>query len=199
MVTDLKTDSTNFDRSGARGSPHSNGNGFGHKPNIPLGSYSDSQIHQSRQHWGPTAPVAHVEQPAVHAVPIVQPTYPGQSAHTQSYQQSQASQPALHTGYTTAPAGYSNYQQPPQTSQTAYSGVQAPSPSTTHYSTSSSGTQGTAQHYTHSSGYGADSRGSNANTPYQGGQDSRVPRDPRYAAPVPRYFGHLRQEFLVYD
>jgi hypothetical protein len=202
MVIDLKSDSANYanlERSGTRGSPHSDHRGFGYKPNKPLGSYSDSQIHQSRQHWGPTAPVVHTEQPA--PVTATQAPYTGQ--HGQGYSQSQATQATLQNQYATASSGYNGYQQPTQTTQATYGGgIQAaPSPAISQYSSSSGGTQGGAQHYTHTtSSYGTDSRASSGGAPYQQpGQDSRVPRDPRYAAPAPRYFGHLRPEFLVYD
>jgi hypothetical protein len=59
MIQDLRADSANFERSGDRGTPCSDGIGFGPNPspNLSIGRYEDSMIHRSRQHWGPTAPV----------------------------------------------------------------------------------------------------------------------------------------------
>lgn len=195
----MRTDSANFERLGARGSPHSDDRGFGYIPNKPLGNYQESQVHQSRQYWGPTA----AEAQAVAAQPAA-PSYAGQA--TTSYQQPQT-QAAAQPSYTTsAPAGYGGYQQPQQTPPVTYGGsVQpVPSPAISSYSSSSGGTH-SGQNYIHSSGYGTDSRSST--TYQQPGQESR-PRDPRYAAqataqqytaPAPRYFGNYRPEFLVYD
>lgn len=56
MIQDLKADSANFERSGDRGSPPSDGFGHtsSHSPNFILGAYENSMVHRSRQHWGPT-------------------------------------------------------------------------------------------------------------------------------------------------
>jgi hypothetical protein len=203
MITDLKTDSANFNASGARGSPHQDGRGFGYKPNMPLGSYSDSQVHQSRQYWGPTAQEQAAAAPAPAAAPYVAPA--------QQYSQHPVTQAVPQQGYATTGQSYGGYTQPAsQASVSPYGVAPTASPAV------SQSSYGSAPNYTYNSSTpGSTSTGYSQPSSHHSSDQSRVPRsqtqnaDPRaypqaasqsqYAQPAPRYFGNFRPEFLVYD
>ncbi|QDS69555.1 hypothetical protein FKW77_007871 [Venturia effusa] len=191
MVQDLRTDSANFERSGARGSPSLDSNGLGHNhiPNKPLGNYQESQVHQSRQYWGPTgaeSQAAAVPQPAASAYaaqPQPQHRYPSQAS---------AAAPSQH--YATASAAYDGYSAP-----TAYSHTANPSA----FSASPAGSDA-SRNYT----YGPNASSTPGYQPPAGRQADPRQADPtpryapssqQYAQPTARYFGNHRPEFLVYD
>lgn len=190
MVQDLRTDSANFERSGARGSPHSDNTGFGQSyiPNKPLGNYQESQVHQSRQYWGPTG----AETQAAAAPP--QPAAPVYATQSQSRYPPQASAAPPTQHYATTSAAYDGYP-----AQTAYSHNPAPSA----YSASPAGSDA-SRNYTYGStasstpsyqqpaGRQADPRQADPTPRY-------APTSQQYAQPTARYFGNHRPEFLVYD
>ncbi|KAE9982502.1 hypothetical protein BLS_005933 [Venturia inaequalis] len=145
MVQDLRTDSANFERSGARG------------------NYQESQVHQSRQYWGPTG----AETQAAAAPP--QPAAPAYAPSAQQRYPPQASAAAPSQHYATTSAAYDSYP-----AQTAYHHNSAPSA----FSASPAGSDA-SRNYTYGS-----STASSAPA-YQ--QPAGRPADPRQADPTPRY------------
>jgi hypothetical protein len=162
MVADLRSDSANFELLGARG------------------NYQNSQIHQSRQYYGPTAE---------NVVPVAEAQYtqPTQPAAPTAQRYSQPQQP----GYAATASAYGGYGQPAQNTSPQY--PTAPSTNSSSYggpSPVNSGTQATTYgtHYTHGAGSNAaSSTGSYPSTPAsnQYSDPNAVPRtthpDPRYA------------------
>jgi hypothetical protein len=203
---DLKTDSANFNASGARGSPCSDSRGLVHKPNMPVGSYSDSQIHSSRQYWGPTS---HPEPTPAPAAPTAYAQAPAQPYTHRPVTQAVPQQ----VQYPTSGPGYSGYGGQPvaQTSGSPY-GV---TPTTSPAVSQASSTYG--QNYTYNSSTPNSTAGySHQPSAHHSSEQSRVPRsqtqnaDPRAYSqnapqsqygqqPAPRYFGNFRPAFLVYD
>ncbi|TID23332.1 hypothetical protein E6O75_ATG02968 [Venturia nashicola] len=191
MVQDLRTDSANFERSGARGSPYSDTPGFGqcHIPNKPLGNYQESQVHHSRQYWGPTGAETQA------AAPPPQPAAPAYVAQSQQRYPPQASAAASTQHYATTSAAYDSY--PAQTAyahnpvQPAFSASPAGSDASHNYTYGSSTSSSTSA-YQQPAGRQTDPRQADQTPRY-------APTSQQYAQPTARYFGKHRPEFLVYD
>jgi hypothetical protein len=218
MVEDLKADSANYERSVAsgtsRGSPYLEEPIFGyHLPNKAIGSYADSVVHQSRQHWGPSAGAA-----AAAATPAAS-QYTGSSYSGASYseqpppqQQQQHYQQQQPQSYGQSAAGYTQQQQYQQ-QQSAY-----PTPSASSVTSGSStvGNSASPISYSHSaytterpqqpnqSSYGTTPAAGYSATPRNAHQQQQQQQAypagaPSYGQPAPRYFGSLHPEFLVYN
>lgn len=117
MMADLKNDSSNFERSGARGTPDLDGFGFNHAhlPNTLIGRYEESQVHESRQYYGSTdhqRGVAPVVPPSRESTATVQSYTSGTSASSHGSHGFQG-QPQMPTGYghtvTSSPTADPNY------------------------------------------------------------------------------------------
>jgi hypothetical protein len=196
MMEDLRADSANFERSGDRGTPSSDGFGFGPNPspNFSIGKYEDSMIHRSRQHWGPSAtqqPAA--PEPSTERVPSRAPDTPFSGTSSTSHQ----------SGST-----YSDYQ---RQAQGGFSGGgTAPSPAGsnyTHYASEQpSNSASTYQHYPAESSHGRTA------THYDNAPQATVPRSTttqQHGYPgtqatqgsaygTSRYFGSHNPGYLVY-
>lgn len=199
MVQDLRTDSANFEHSNSRGSPYLDEPRFGYQPNKVIGNYSDSTIHRSRQHWGPTdSPVA--------SAPAPQPSRQQPQYQQQAYSAPQASgyQPAMagqQTGYGTSQYGQGYTGQPNQ------SGYPTPQPSVGSSASPASEYSGsyTTQPPNHRAAptYGSTQQGAYY-TPSNEAPRGQAPLQaaythPQQAEPQPhRYFGYFRPEFLVH-
>jgi hypothetical protein len=213
MVDDLKADSANYERSLAsgatRGSPYLEDSAFGYRtPNKVIESYANSVVHQSRQHWGPSAGAGTSSSGSTQsygssAYGAPSTGYPESQSHQPPHQQNQ---PPSAYGQTPAASNYSQ-QYPQQSAQGVYqtppAGASA-SPMSTYSAGSNYTTERPSQHSTQS--YGNPAQGSGYQ--YSGNASSNVPRDqrgyPQAGQPypqtaAPRYFGSFRPEFLVYN
>jgi hypothetical protein len=214
MVDDLKADSANYERSIAsgatRGSPYLEEPAFGYKPNKVIGSYADSVVHQSRQHWGPSAGAGQSAAPASAQTSYgAQPYAASSTSYSEPPQQQQQPQYQQQQPSYTQGSGYSTQQQYSQ-HQNAY-GTQSVSSTPSVASGGSSASPINYSHYTtdrvaQSNQGGYSNTGSTATYP----PNSSVPRasqqhgyqtsGQQYAqSGAQRYFGSLRPAFLVYN
>ncbi|KAF1988746.1 hypothetical protein K402DRAFT_411291 [Aulographum hederae CBS 113979] len=235
MVQDLKTDSSRWrqeQRGGGGGRSGAHGRDTSKRTNRPnkltaAPAYTQSQIHESRQYWGPTTPAV---DPA--AMEPQRPAYsePARQPQPSSYQTA----PPPQQSYSTQPTA--GYGYPPQQQAPSASPFSTAS-STSQYGSSASYSPGASAGYTPSShstqqyvatpgiGYpAADSQPRTA--PSYGGYQPQAPREDPYAAyaaasqqggyqaasaagygarepayapqPQSRYFGYTPPDYLVF-
>lgn len=207
MMDDLRADSYNFEKAGARGTPDPDGFGFGygHIPNCEcIGKYEDSTVHKSRQYHGSTDDQSR---------PTRADTASTSTQYTQGSAASTRSSVGQHSSASAQyPQGYGQaygqtYEEPsssrnhPQAQVPHTSPTNPNNPAYSLYATTGP-PQATAQNY--GGGYQQPTQSSR-----QHYDETRVPRSEQPAEPqhrnVPqptypnqRYFGAPCPDFLVY-